>query len=252
MLKDILLEIEARNEEIKNHSFATKTQIDNIKNYYRIPFVWSSNAIEGNTLTLEETEVILGEGITIKGHSLKESFEVIGGNAGYDYLFSLLTINSRINSSVIREFHKLCTMGQEDVTPGKYRTHNVMITRLEKKLPNWQKVPELMDIFDTWLEQNKETNPILFASIAHARLVSIHPFADGNGRTARLLLNAILIKDGYLPVCVAPINRMDYITSLRTYNMGKRSVNDFVEVIAKIELQTQKDYMRLMSIPFTY
>ena len=115
--------------------FENKAQLENIKEFYRYSFVWSSNTIEGNTLTLGETESILRDEITIGGHPLKETLEAIGGNKAYDYMFSLLDKKTKINLDVIKHLHSLCAFGQEEISPGEFRRHNVIITGFDNPLP---------------------------------------------------------------------------------------------------------------------
>ena len=109
----------------------------------------------------------------------------------------------------------------------------------------------LFEEFSEWLSENESKyDPVAFAAVANARLVSIHPFMDGNGRVSRLVMNTILLQHGYLPVSIPPIFRRDYISALQNYRLGKGKLDSFIDFIAKTELQTQKDFMRLLRIPF--
>ena len=135
--------------------------------------------------------------------------------------------------------------------PGKLRDVDVIITGLDESLPPYQEVPALFDEFAEWLSENESKyDPVVFASEAHARLVSIHPFRDGNGRVSRLVMNTILLQHCYLPVSIPPVFRHDYISALQSYRLGKGKPDSFIDFIAKTELQTQKDFMRLLRIPF--
>lgn len=251
MLKELLLQSEAcRNIINKERPFSDPFVLNLIKDFYRVPIVWSSNAIEGNTLSEGETEILIRDGITSGGHLLREAMEAIGGNEAYSYMYNLIDkdkLNS-INNHNIREFHRLCCYGQSDVSPGEYRNVNVFITGLDKELPSHEEVPRLMESFSNWLAENQNMNPIAYASEAHARLASIHPFIDGNGRTCRLLMNSILIRNGYLPIAITPFLRSSYIDSLRSYQLGKGSIDPLTEFISKVEIQTQKDFARLLHI----
>ena len=127
----------------------------------------------------------------------------------------------------------------------------MIITGLDENLPPYQDVPALFEEFAKWLSEseNKEES-IVFAAEAHARLVSIHPFRDGNGRVSRLVMNTILLQHGYLPVSIPPVFRHDYISALQSYKLGKGNLDRFIDFVAKTELQTLKDLIRLLRIPF--
>lgn len=248
---EIIKECKARKEAIsEKRPFSDSFTLSQIKDFYRVPNVWSSNAIEGNTLTEDETAIILRDGVTVGQHTLGEMFEAIGGGKAYDFMFTLIE-SKTITKADILHFHELVTFGQPELQPGKLRDVDVIITGLDESLPPHQNVPALFDEFAEWLSENESKyDPVVFASEAHARLVSIHPFRDGNGRVSRLVMNAILLQHGYLPVSVPPIFRHDYISALQSYRLGKGKLDSFIDFIAKTELQTQKDFMRLLRIPF--
>ena len=250
-LQEIINECKARNEIIaKKRPFSDTFTLNQIKDFYRVPNVWSSNAIEGNTLTEDETAIILRDGVTVGQHTLGEMFEAIGGGKAYDFMFTLLK-SKTITKADILHFHELVTFGQPELHPGKLRDVDVIITGLDESLPSYQDVPSLFDEFVEWgTESERQEDPIVFAAEAHARLVSIHPFRDGNGRVSRLVMNTILLQHGYLPVSIPPIFRYDYISALQSYRLGKGKLDSFIDFIAKTELQTQKDFMRLLRIPF--
>ena len=224
--------------------------LSQIKDFYRVPNVWSSNAIEGNTLTENETAIILRDGVTVGQHTLGEMFEAIGGGKAYDFMFTLLK-SKTVTKDDILHFHELVTFGQPELQPGKLRDIDVLITELDESLPSYQDVPALVDEFAERLSENESKyDPIVFAAEAHVRLVAIHPFRDGNGSVSRLMMNTILLQHGYLPVSIPPIFRHDYISVLQSYRLGKGKLDNFIDFIAKTELQTQKDFMRLLRIPF--
>ena len=250
-LQTIIEECSARKDVIsERRPFSDSFTLSQIRDFYKVPNVWSSNAIEGNTLTEDETAIILRDGVTVGQHTLGEMFEAIGGGKAYDFMFTILD-SEIITKDDILHFHELVTFGQPELVPGKLRDVDVIITGLDESLPSYQDVPALFDEFTAWLaepENKKET--LFFAAEAHARLVSIHPFRDGNGRVSRLVMNTILLQNGYLPVSIPPIFRHDYISALQRYRLGRGSLEDFIALIAKIELQTQKDFMRLLRMPF--
>lgn len=247
----IVEECKARRDAIQGERpFSDSFTLGQIKDFYRIPTVWSSNAIEGNTLTEDETAIILTDGVTVGNHTLGELFEAIGGGKAYDFMFTLIESNT-ISKEDVLHFHELVAFSQPDLHPGRLRDVDVVITGLDESLPSCKDIPALFDGFVSWLAGPHETEDVVaFAAEAHARLVSIHPFRDGNGRVSRLVMNTILLQHGYLPVAIPPVLRHDYITALRSYRLGKGRLDSFIDFIAKSELQTQKDFMRLLRIPF--
>ena len=248
---DIINECKARKEAIsEKRPFSDPFTLSQIKDFYRIPNVWSTNAIEGNTLTEDETAIILRDGVTVGQHTLGEMFEAIGGGKAYDFMFTLIE-SKTVTKDDIFHFHELVAFGQPELHPGRFRDVDVIITGLDESLPSYHDVPSLFEEFSEWLSENESKyDPVAFAAVANARLVSIHPFRDGNGRVSRLVMNTILLQHGYLPVSIPPIFRRDYISALQNYRLGKGKLDSFIDFIAKTELQTQKDFMRLLRIPF--
>lgn len=164
----------------------------------RLLHTYHSNAIEGNTLTLPETKLVLEEGITIGGKSLREHLEATNNAKAFDLIEEIAKKKKTINHVAIQQIHEVVTAGiLED--SGKYRTKNVRITGSAKTPPDWSKVTKLIDelIEKTALYKR---HPVEVAALLHHRFVEIHPFIDGNGRVSRLLTNLYLITQGYPPV----------------------------------------------------
>jgi len=200
--------------------------------------------VEGNTHTLEETKVILEDGITIGGHPLREFYEVEGHGKAYDYMFSLIN-NRNITEENILYCHELFSKNIPGfVSPGEYRKIEVIISGSKKGLPKAGNVPDKMREFIEWANKARSNlHPVLFAAEAHLRLVNIHPFTDGNGRVSRLVMNAFLYQDKYFPVSIPVLRKADYYNILERNNSG-----DFGVYIAEQELQTIKDLMRFLHL----
>lgn len=234
--------------EIINSSVDLKKSaiLENLEEYYRPLYVWSTNAIEGNPLTLEETSTLILDGIAVGGIRLEWLLEAMGGSNAYSYMFDLVRSNTRLSIEEILKFHEHVMLGNSHTQGGTYRKCNVKISGCDRKLPEWDKVPDLMEEYQAWLENNRTSEPLSYAAEAHCRLVSLHPFQDGNGRVARLVMNTILLQSGYLPVCITPKERCRYIAILG--GMDKSGVDEFATFISEIEIKAQKDYMKKMHI----
>ena len=187
-----------------------------------IEWIYNSNAIEGNTLTLRETQLILEQGITIGGKSLREHFEVINHQEAIKLVETLVLQQKPFTAFDVRQLHALVLAKIDDENAGQYRYVPVQISGSTHEPPPSWNIPALMDEWVGWLqEQEGEMLPVALAAIAHHKLVSIHPFIDGNGRTARLIMNLILMRAGYPPAIISRINRQQYYRVLSQADKGK-------------------------------
>ena len=195
----------------------------------RLLHTYHSNAIEGNTLSLSETKLVLETGITIGGKTLAEHIEATNNAKAFDLVGGIARDRRAIDHVTIQEVHEVVTAGiLED--SGRYRTHNVRITGAAKTPPDWSKVVGLMDELIREVAENR-MHPVDTAAFLHHRFVEIHPFADGNGRVARLLSNLYLIAKGYPPVVVRTEDRARYYRFLRSADVG--DLVPFTNFIAK-------------------
>lgn len=218
-----------------------------IKNYYRIGLTWSSNALEGNTLTESETKILLEDGLTAGGKPLKDTFEALGHAQAYDFMFTLLR-NNQLTESDILTMHRMFYKDIDINFAGCYRTQSVIITGSKYPVCKVENIQKEMDGLLHWImtERNKY-HPIEFAAQLHKRFVFIHPFVDGNGRISRLLMNSTLIQDGYMLAVIPPILRHEYIHLLEQAHQDDRPFMDF---IAERVFESEKEIMRLLHIPF--
>ncbi len=184
----------------------------------RLLHTYHSNAIEGNTLTLPETKLVLEEGITIGGKSLREHLEATNNAKAFDLMEDIAKKKKTINHVVIQQIHEVITAGILD-DAGKYRTKNVRITGSAKTPPDWSKVTKLMDELIEKIIRYKR-HPVETAAFLHHRFVEIHPFIDGNGRVSRLLTNLYLISQGYPPIVLKKEDRGKYYKFLRAADAG--------------------------------
>jgi Fic family protein len=217
-----------------------------IKNYYRIGLTWSSNALEGNTLTLSETKILLEDGLTVGGKPLRDTFEALGHAKAYDFMFSLLN-SYQITEEDALTMHRMFYTGIDIGAAGKYRDRPVFITGSKYEVCSVEQIEEEMTKLFQWAcsERNKY-HPVEFAAQLHKRFVFIHPFIDGNGRVARLLMNTALIQDGYMLAIIPPVLRHEYISLLERAHEDDQPFMDF---IAERVLESEKEIMRLLHIP---
>lgn len=216
-----------------------------VKEYYKIGLTYASNALEGNTLSLVETKVVLEDGITIGGKPLKDHYETVGHAKAFDEIIKL-SQNKTFTEADIKLLHKLFYEKIDNEKAGKYRTSQVIITSSDVELPKPEELDEKMHEFILQLPKLKaELHPVEYAAMVHIIFVNIHPFADGNGRVARLLMNLALLQSGYNIVVIPPVVRADYISALQKTNSSNNT--EFINFISEMVLESQKEYLKIIS-----
>lgn len=221
--------------------------LNEIKGYYRIGLTWSSNALEGNTLTISETKVLLEDGLTVGGKPLRDTFEALGHAQAYDFMFTLLG-SRQITEADALTMHRMFYSGIDSKEAGRYRDRPVFITGSDYDVCDVKQIGEEMSKLFQWVVSERDNyHPMEFAALLHKRFVFIHPFIDGNGRLSRLLMNTALIQDGYILAVIPPVLRQEYISLLERAHKNDRPFMDF---IAERVLESEKDIMRLLHIPF--
>ena len=244
-MTDLLAKIDAYKEKIDQFRPMQEPLLSQIRAYYRIGLTWTSNALEGSSLTESETKVVLEDGLTVAGKPLREYYEAVGHANAYDAMFGLIDRSKPVTEAAIRELHRLFYHQIDEAQAGKYREQRVFITGSRFTPPSAEKVAGAMGEFVRWMVENESAHhPVVFAAQAHMRFVFIHPFVDGNGRVARLLMNLCLLRGGYTLAIVPPVLRVEYIQLLEKAHTGDAA---FVEFIAQRELETQKDILRMLA-----
>lgn len=217
--------------------------LKSLRAYYRVGLTYSSNALEGNSLTESETKVVIEDGFTVGGRPLRDVYEATGHARAYDFLCQL-TKERPVAEEDILTLHRLF-YGQIDAErAGAWRTVRVFISGSRRVLPAPEKVPALMASFVAWMAaQEGALHPVEFAARVHQKFVYIHPFVDGNGRVARLLMNLALLRAGWTPAVIPPVCRHEYIATL---DKAGRTPAPFVRFIRDRVCETQKELLRLM------
>lgn len=245
-LEKILNEIDLLKEKLDSYR-----QFDNfkIKQALELEYTFESNRIEGNTMTLRETDMVINEGLTISGKSMREHLEAINHQEAIGFIKDLMNKNNSLNERDLLSIHNLILRGIIPEDAGRYRKVQVRTQGSSNMPPQPSLVPQEMEEYFTWYEINKnKLHPVILAAEMHERLVTIHPFIDGNGRTSRLIMNLILMQKGYL---IANIkgdyeNRMRYYQSLEIAQT-KKDKEDFLLFIAKTQKESLERYITILT-----
>ena len=221
MDEKLLSSIEGKKRELDKNRPLNPSISRKLQEQLALEWTYNSNAIEGNTLSLHETEVVLEQGITIGGKSVTEHLEAINHKDGIEFIRKIINRKEELSETVIRDCHRIIRKGIDDLEAGVYRRTNVRIVGARLVPPQAIKVKNQMNNLLTWYYENKNTlPPAILASNFHYRFVRVHPFIDGNGRVARLLMNLILMAHGYPPAILLKVDRKKYYRVLNEANAG--------------------------------
>lgn len=246
-MNDILKRITQKKKELDSQKPLGAEVLKSLEEWLKIELTYSSNAIEGNTLTRLETAEVVKRGISVvlKGKSLNDQLEAINHAKAVEFVRCLAGKKKGhqfVTEEDIKTIHKIILTGINDEWAGRYRESEVFIKGASVEFPLPYKVPYYMQEFIQWLEAKQGEHPVRIAADAHFRLVSIHPFVDGNGRCARLLMNLILIINGYPMAIIRNEDRIDY---LEVVNIGQTGggLEAFYSVIEKAEERSLNAYL---------
>lgn len=235
-----------------------KAKIDKIRHLdsfriaqaFELEYTFESNRIEGNTLTLQETDLVINEGLTISGKTMREHLEAINHKDAIVFVKSIVQNSQAISESVILQIHNLILRGIQAEYAGKYRNVQVMIKGSKHLPPQAFLVSKQMEDLMYWFEMNKNLlHPVILAAEMHVKLVTIHPFIDGNGRTSRLLMNLILMKNGYSIANIKgdSASKMVYFSSLEEAQTSQKS-DTFIELVARTTLESLEKYAHVLGV----
>ncbi|WP_371972103.1 Fic family protein [Acinetobacter sp. AL9] len=221
--------------------------VKNLQEDLIVRWTYHSNAIEGNTLTLLETKVVL-EGITVGGKALREHFEAINHRNAIYYVEDIIKKQESFSEWQIRNIHQLILKNIDDDNAGRYRQQNVLISGATTTPPDYTLLNDKMAQFVDWYNtEADQLHAIEWAAKVHADFVGIHPFIDGNGRTSRLLMNLELMKAGYPPCVIKVENRLAYYEALDQW-MAHGKTEPFVQLVADAVLEGFKPYQLVLGI----
>lgn len=243
MYPNKIKEAEALQQEIASYRPLNDFQRNQLKEYFRISLTYTSNALEGNSLTETETKVILEDGITIGGKTLREHYEVVGHAQAYNYLITLVHQDG-FTELDIKKLHQLFFEKIDSSMAGIYRTVPIFVTGSDFEFPAPHKIASLVQDLVSNQQILKKLHPIEYAARVHNELVTIHPFVDGNGRTARLLMNLLLMQAGYPVTIIPPVVRADYLTSVKAGN--KSNHEPLINFLSCMTWESAKDYLRML------
>lgn len=246
--KDDYEKLTRKKEKLDKHRPLNSALVKNLEEWFRIELTYTSNAIEGNTLSRAETALVVEKGLTIGGKSITEHLEATNHANALDFIKDQIkNKTSDLKEKDLLKIHEIILDRIDKENAGIYRRVPVRISGSAVVLPNPRKVQDLMDNFFSWLTKESKMHPVELAAEAHYRLVTIHPFIDGNGRTARLLMNMLLMMQGYPPAIIPKSDRLDYIKFLEKSQLANgegNSKNDYFKLIRDCANRSLNIYLK--------
>lgn len=222
--------------------------VQKLQKQFELEMIYNSNAIEGNSLTLKETFLVVNEGLTIKGKPLKDHLEAKGHSEALEYLYELTAKDkpAPLTERVIREFNVIVMRNIDQEWAGRYRNSNVIIGGATHTPPEAFEVPQLMQELISWVNNDgRNLHPVELAAVFHHRFVHIHPFFDGNGRTTRLAMNVVLLRAGFPLVVILKNDRGRYYRLLGEADRG--NLAPFGRFIAQAVQRTLDIYLKVLT-----
>ncbi len=235
----LLYKIKKKKQKLDSLRPLPKDAVKRIIEDIRLRHTYHSDAIEGNTLTLQETKLVLEEGVTIGGKPLKDHIEARNDAEAFDLMIELVNSKKKISQEIIQQIHEFVMKGILK-NPGQYRRENIRITGAKIRPPSYLKIVKLMDEYIKNIEKLK-LQTIKKTSFIHHEFVRIHPFIDGNGRVARLITNFYLMKNGYPPIVIQKDDRKKYYKALNKADQG--DLSEFATFIARAVNQSIQYYL---------
>ncbi len=249
--KSLFERIDQKLEILNKHRPLSSSIVLKLKEQFAVEMTYNSNAIEGNRLSLKETYLVIGEGMTVKGKSLKDHLEAKNHFEAIQFLYEMIEHEKRhtISERLIRSLQQLIVKESDASIAGSYRTGTVMISGSKHRPPDPTDVPILMGELIKWVQKNaKEIHPVELAAIFHHKIAHIHPFFDGNGRTARLAMNVLLMQNGYPLVIILKNDRKKYYDVLEKADKGK--LEPLIKFVAQAVEKSLNIYLNAIDVTF--
>ncbi len=216
--------------------------LKSLREYYRVGLTYTSNALEGNSLTESETKVVIEDGLTIEGKPLRDMYEAVGHAKAYDFLYEI-SRSAQLTEEVICTVHRLFYQQIDQDRAGVYRKVPVFISGSQHSVSPVAEIPKRMQQLVDWYNNHEgKIHPVELAAELHCRFVYIHPFIDGNGRVSRLLMNMALMRNDYNIAIIPAVCRAEYIAALE---QGHKESDVFTAFVADRVCMTQLDILRL-------
>ena len=249
-IKELLKEVDALKEQLSTLRPLPEEAMRKIQDALDVEYTYESNRIEGNTLTLQETALVVNEGVTISGKSMREHLEAINHTEAISYIKDIAKQGIEISERTIKEIHALILHGIDRENAGRYRTVPVMISGSTHIPPQPYLIEKQMEDFMIRFKQMEEekVHPVLVAAYLHDELVRIHPFIDGNGRTSRLLMNLYLLRNGYVIITLKGSNdvKVSYYMALEKSHT-EHLPEDFQKLVVEAEITALRKYLSIMA-----
>ncbi|MEG0073587.1 MAG: Fic family protein [Clostridia bacterium] len=243
--EDLFSEIDRKKEILDSKRPLPRETINSLRENSVLEWTYNSNAIEGNTLTLIETKVVL-EGITVGGKSMREHLEAINHKEAIGYLEELVKKENLLSELDIKGIHKLVLKGIDDKVAGTYRKGQVVISGATFVPPAGILVRDKMEqLILQYTKWNKKYHPLVVAALMHGEFVKIHPFEDGNGRVARLIMNFVAMRSGYTPIVIKKEVRKEYYLALDKA-ATTLDYTDFIKLVAKASNESLDLYLKVI------
>ena len=246
----MLKEVDVQKEQLSALRPLPEEALKKIQDALDIEYTYESNRIEGNTLTLQETALVVNEGVTISGKSMREHLEAINHAEAISYIKDIAKQDIEISERTIKEIHALILHGIDRENAGRYRTVPVMISGSTHMPPQPYLIEKQMEDFILRFKQMEaeKVHPVLIAAYLHDELVRIHPFIDGNGRTSRLLMNLYLLRHGYVIITLKGSNdaKVNYYKALEMSHT-EQLPGDFQKLVIEAEIAALQKYLSIMA-----
>lgn len=246
----LLKEVDVQKEQLSALRPLPEEALKKIQDALDIEYTYESNRIEGNTFTLQETALVVNEGVTISGKSMREHLEAINHAEAISYIKDIAKQDIEISERTIKEIHALILHGIDRENAGRYRTVPVMISGSTHMPPQPYLIEKQMEDFILRFKQMEaeKVHPVLIAAYLHDELVRIHPFIDGNGRTSRLLMNLYLLRHGYVIITLKGSNdaKVNYYKALEMSHT-EQLPEDFQKLVIEAEIAALQKYLSIMA-----